>query len=132
MKKTVRYSILMVLIFGMLLASITVAQAATIQPRYIVIRSLQATLSISEQGRASCVGQVYVTSGYTADLTVELKQDGTTIMTWKNSGSGRFSAGGTYYVKSGHTFVVTVTAVVYDSNGHIVERESHPSLEKFY
>ena len=132
MKKTVHYSILMVLILGMLLSNITVAQAAAIQPKYIAIHSLQASLSISEQGQATCQGQLIVVNGYTTYLKVELKRDGITIMTWSGSKSNSFAISRSHYVTSGHTYSVTATATVYDSNNRIVETQSRLSLEKFY
>lgn len=70
--------------------------------------------------------------GYTADLTVDLKQDGDTIMTWTASGSGDLQAGGTYYVKSGHDYVVTTTAKVYDSNHRLIESPVENSKESSY
>lgn len=132
MKKSIRSAITFVLALGMLLSGIAVAQASSIEPRYTTIRSLQGTLDISVQGSATCRGQVRVLSGYTVDLTVELKQDGTTIKTWLNSGSGTVTAGGTYYVALGHTYVVTATATVYNANNQIVETQSHSTPGKSY
>lgn len=132
MKKSVQYSILVVFIFGMFLSGTTTARATTMQPKYVVIRSLQATLSISEQGRASCVGQLLVASGYTTHLTMELKRDGITIMTWRDSGSSSFTMSKPYYVTSGHTYSVTATATVYNANNQIVETQSHSSPARSY
>ena len=132
MKKSVRFTISMALILSMFVASLAAAQAAAIEPRYTGIYDLSASLSISEQGQASCYGQATVKSGYTADITVELKRDGTTIKTWTNSGSGIVSAGGTYYVTSGHTYVVTTSATIYDQNNHVVESPSKTTGEKTY
>ena len=132
MKKNVRSTILVMLILGMLLSSISIAQAGTIEPRYTNIIDLKGTLSISAQGRATCNGSVQIKSGYTVYLAVELKRDGTTIKTWLNSGSGTVSAGGTYYVMSGHTYVVTATATVYNASGRVVETQSHSSQERSY
>lgn len=130
MKKQTRIAMALLLLVGVLVANFATAQAA--EPRYAGVARISSTLNISKSGAASCSGQVVLWSGYTADLTVELKRDGTTIKTWTNSGSGTVSAGGTYYVASGHDYVVTTTATVYDSNGQWVESPSLDSVKKAY
>lgn len=132
MKKKVRSTILAILALGMLLSSISIVQASTIEPRYTGLINLKGSLTISAQGKATCDGTVYLESGYTVDLKVELTRDGTTIKTWLNSGSGTVSAGGIYYVTPGHTYVVTATATVYNANGRVVETQSHSSQERSY
>lgn len=102
-----------------------------VEPRYTGISNLTTSLSISANGGASCSGSVIARSGYTTDVTVELKQDGTTIKTWTASGSGAVSAGGTYFVMSGHDYVVTTTADVY-KNGTLIESPSKDSPSKSY
>ena len=130
MKKHTRNVISLLLVLGALVANFGAAQA--VEPRYTGIRSIVSDLSISTVGEASCRGKVTLESGYTADLQVELKRDGTTIKTWTSSGSGNISAGGTYYVTSGHTYIVTTTATVYDKNGSQIETPSVDSAKKFY
>lgn len=130
MKKHTRNVISLLLLLGALVANFGAAQA--VEPRYIGISSISSTLDISASGAASCSGRAAVKSGYTVDLKVELKRDGTTIKTWTNSGSGTVSAGGTYYVFSGHEYVVTTTATVYDKNGVQIEAPYMDSAEKSY
>ena len=131
-KKTMRSTISILLLLGVLMANLVTAQAAQIGPMYIGISQLASTLSISSSGGASCNGRVAVLNGYKADLTVELKQDGATIKTWTSSGSGTISAGGTYYVASGHSYYVTSTAKVYNSSGTLVESPSKDSPSSSY
>ena len=95
------------------MSNFVTAQAAQSAPRYIGISELYSSLTISSAGRASCEGSAEVRSGYTVNLTVELKRDGVSIHEWTASGSGTVTAGGTYYVMSGHDYVVTTTAVSY-------------------
>lgn len=128
MKKHIRSAILLVLLLGIL-----VVTAYAVEPRYTGISRMTSTLTISETGAASCKGSTLVRSGYTADIKVELKQDGTTIQTWTNSGSsGTITAGGTRYVTSGHSYVVTTTVTVYNSNNQIIETPSTDSAKQSY
>ncbi len=130
MKRQIRFAISLVLLVGVLMANFVTALA--IEPRFTGIAQLFSRLSISADGAATCKGEVELRSGYSADLTVELKRDGTTIKTWTSSGSSYVSAGGTYFVTSGHNYVVTTTATVYKSNGQWVESPSRDSIEKYY
>lgn len=129
--KTVHKTISALLLISILMASLVTTQAAGIEPRFTGISSLSSGLSISSNGGAKCSGVAIVRSGYTVDLTVELKQDGNTIKTWTASGSDRVSAGGTYYVMSGHEYVVTTTAEVYEGRT-LVESPSTDSLTSSY
>jgi len=122
----------LLLLLSIVMAGFGAAQAAEIEPRYTGIAHVYAVLNISEIGAASCGGSTRVRSGYTADLTVELKRDGTTIKTWTASGTGNLTAGSTYFVTSGHTYVVTTSVVVYDSTGTIVEDTSVDSQVSEY
>lgn len=130
MKKHTRTAMALLLLVGALMANFATAQA--VELRYAGVSRISSTLNISSSGAASCSGQAIIRSGYTADLTVELQQDGTTIKTWTDSGSGTLSAGGTYYVTSGHDYIVVTTATVYDSNGNYVESPSGNSPTKSY
>lgn len=130
MKKHIRSAISLLFALGVLMASFATAQA--VEPRYTGVAQIYSTLNISNSGAASCSGKVVLRSGYTADLTVELKQDGETIKTWTNSGSGTVTAGGTYYVESGHGYIVTTTATVYDSNDNVIESPSKDSPKSSY
>lgn len=131
-KKTIHSIIPMLLLVGVLMSGLVPAHAAQAVSRYTGISELTAALSMSSAGGAKCKGTAIVRSGYTVDLTVELKQDGETIKTWSDTGSGVISAGGTYYVMSGHEYVVTTTAEVKDSNGRIIETPSKDSLVSSY
>ena len=132
MKKSLRSTISMLILTNILFCSYAAAYAVDISPRYTGISSLSSSLTISSAGKASCEGSAVVRNGYTADLTVSLKQDGTTIKTWSTSGSGIISAGNTYYVASGHEYFVRTTATVYNSDGKIVEVQSTDSQTRSY
>lgn len=131
MKKIVR-SVISVLLLTGILASNLVVHAENIMPRYTGITLLVSSLTISNAGAAKGNGSATARSGYTVDLTVELKRDGSIIKTWTSSGSGTISAGGTYYVTSGHEYVVTTTATVYNSSGTLIETISKDSATKSY
>lgn len=132
MKKFARSSLSLLLLLSIFVASIGAVQAAQVEPRYTGVARISSNLIISESGAATCGGSAALRSGYTADLTVELKRDGTTIKTWATSGSTFLHISETYYVTPGHTYVVTTTVTVYDSNGKIVESPSIDSRERQY
>lgn len=131
-KKTIRFTIPMLMLLTVLMSSFMIAHAAQIEPRYTGLSQLSSALSISSSGAAKCNGTAVVRSGYTVSLTVELKQDGTSIKEWTSSGSGTVSTDGTYYVMSGHNYVVTTTAEVRDSKGNVVETPSKDSVVTSY
>lgn len=116
MKKTARSALSLFFALAVLTASLVTAHA--VEPRYTGIYYMYSTLTISSAGEATCTGKVTLRNGYTAKLTVELKQDGNVIKTWTASGSGNVSGGGTYYVTTGHEYVVTTTAKIYDANNN--------------
>lgn len=130
MKKHIRTAISLVLLLGVMLATFASAQA--VEPRYTGISQLITSLTISSKGAALCKGEVTVNAGYTADLTVELKQDGTTIKTWTKTGSGTLRISETHYVMSGHDYIVTATATVYDSNNRVIEMPHKNTPQKSY
>ncbi len=132
MKRKIQSTLSALLILSIFVTALGSVQAAEGTPRYTGIATITSALTISETGKATCDGKVILWSGYSVDLTVELKRDGITIKTWTSSGSDMVSAGGTYYVASGHEYVVTTTATVYDSNGKIVESPSKDSPSKNY
>jgi len=132
MKKMFRSTLPLFLLMGILVSSLITAHAESISPRYTGISTLSSAINISSIGGATCTGTVTLRSGYTVDLTVALKQDGTTIKTWTASGSGTICAGNTYYVASGHEYFVRTTATVYNSDGKIVEVQSTDSQTRSY
>lgn len=132
MKKRLISVIFVLLLMGALMANAAAAYGSEIQPRIIGVSYVTSTLEISSRGAAKCKGTVELQSGYTADISVELQRDGSTIKSWTNSGSGTVSAGGTYYVMSGHDYVVTTSVTVRDSNNKIVSWGSQDSLEQHY
>lgn len=130
MKKHIRSVISLVLLLGILAASVATAYA--VEPRYTGISYLSSYLNISSGGAATCKGKVTVNDGYTADVKVELKQDGTTIKTWTASGSGTIRIEEIHYVESGHKYIVKTSATVYDSHSKVVERPFANSTQTSY
>lgn len=130
MKRGIKVAVSLFLLLGVLMANFATVQAVDL--RYVGVSRLSSALEISSKGAASCTGWAILRSGYTADVKVELKQDGKTIKTWTSSGSGTVTAEGTYYVATGHDYVVTTTATVYDKDGKIVENPSKDSVSSHY
>lgn len=133
MKRIIRSTLSLLLLMGILTSSLLAAHAEGIEPRYTGISSLSACIDISSSGGAECNGTVMVRDGYTADLTISLKQDGTTIKSWTESdGTGLMSLTRTYYVPTGHEYYVKTSVTVYNSDGKIVEVQSQDSLHQVY
>ena len=104
--------------------------------RYIGISTLNADLSIDDNGKSSCSGSVILNnSGYSADLTMELIQvdTGKVMKTWTNSGSISIRlTNKPWYVTSGHRYQVKVTVTVYNKSGKSIETtEEVSSIVKF-
>lgn len=125
MKKTVRFALTLSLVLAILTSGFVAAHAA--EARYTGIYYMYSSLTVSSSGKATCTGKVTLRDGYTADLTVELKQDGNVIKTWTASGSEDVSGGGSYYVTKGHEYVATTSAKVYDANNKLIESPSKDS-----
>lgn len=104
----------------------------TIQPYYVGTSGIGCSLSISS-GKATCKGYVYLYSGYTSSLTLNLQKysDGSwkTLKTWTGSGN---SIEKPYYVSSGYQYRVTFTAKVYNSSGTLVDNITRTSPTKSY
>lgn len=132
MKKTLRSVVSVCLLAAILLGGLGAARTSAVTPRYTGLFTLTSGLTISNMGRAVCSGSVMVRSGYTVELKVELKRDGTVIETWTDSNTLTVSVEGIYYVTRGHEYVVTTTATVYDANNNIVEAPSKDSPVKTY
>ena len=138
MKKcSLKCSISFVLAFILLLLVTSVGSA--VQPRYIKIVNLSATLeSISLAGRATCSSLVSILDATcSVTITAELQQsgDGTswdTIKTWSSSGNRTAETAGYWYVDKGYGYRVLATATVYNSSGNIVETASATSLVREY
>lgn len=104
--------------------------------RYIGISMLNADLSIDDNGKSSCSGNVTLNnSSYSTDLTMELIQvdTGKVMKTWTDSGSISISlTNKPWYVTSGHRYQVKVTVTVYNTSGKSIETsEEVSSIVKF-
>lgn len=136
MKTTNRILCLLLSIACVLSISCTFAYANEISRdellRYTGVASITAGLTISNAGGASCSGSATTYSGYSVDLTMELRRDGSTIKTWTTSGSGFVPLSKTYYVTSGHNYQVVTTVDVYNSKGAYVATYSCTSNVKSY
>ena len=106
---------------------------------YQYTENLTATLIIDSAGNATCNGKITPKdSSYTCSIIVKLqRQSGgswTSIATWSDSGRGYAgaSAGGTKKVSSGYSYRVSVTTVVKNSSGSVIETPSKNSVTRTY
>lgn len=116
MKKYFRRVLALISAVSILFSATVLASAAqppTVEPMYVGISTLAASLNISSAGLASCVGTVYNDGDYDVTMTIALQQDGSTIKSWPvTTTTGINSVQKSHYVASGHDYQVVVTAVV--------------------
>lgn len=141
MKKLASMLLVVLLVFVNMCAYAGVGEEmeAIIVPFYVYTDSLTANLTIDSDGDATCRGIVTPKdSSYSCSITVQLKRKSgstwTTIATWSDSGQGYngASAGGTKRVSAGYNYIVSVSAIVKNSSGSIIERPSKDSAVKAY
>jgi len=136
MKKPIRQMLSLFFALCIILTTATTALAAQppeVAPMYIGISNIYAHLKISSVGRASCGATLFNDGDYTVDVTMELKQDGTTIRNWSfTTDTGVNSFQKDYYVASGHDYVVIVTALIKNSGGILLKSYSTESVTVTY
>lgn len=136
----------LVLIFLVVLLALVYVSAGAeegtdgiITPFYVYTDKLTATLTIDSDGDATCRGIITPKNpSYSCSITVQLKRKSgstwTTIATWSDSGQGYdgASAGGTKRVSSGYSYMVSVSTVVKNSSGIVIESPSKNSSIKTF
>lgn len=131
--KFTRIFVAFALVVGVMTVSFVPSNA--VEPRYVGLWELSASLSISDSGKATCGGSCKIRLGYSADLTIELEQrtgsTWETICTWTEDGAKSFFEK-TVYVVSGYDYRLTVSADVYNSSGTIIESSVVNSNQVFY
>lgn len=100
-----------------------------VSPRYVEVSLVQASLTIDENGTATCVCDVAThRPGRTIKIQMELQQKQSsgweTIKTWNNTDTSPCSLEKEYALKKGYDYQVHVTADVYDENGNKIEQGS--------
>lgn len=141
MKKSVLSLLVVLLVFVNVFAYAGVREEieVVITPFYVYTDNLTANLTIDSSGNATCRGVVIPKdSSYSCSITVKLKRQSgsswSTIATWTGSGQGYAgaSAGGTKKVSSGYNNMVSVSTVVKNSSGSVIEQPSKNSGVKTY
>lgn len=139
-KRLISFLVILSIIFSFNIsfaADISDNDVSPVEPRYVQIMNLSATLNISNLGCATCTGTVSVRPGYNVRLTIELLElvDGkwSSVTSWVHSGSGvaGVSKSETYWVNRG-TYMVEANAYVTDANGKYIESPSAFSIIKEY
>ena len=97
------------------------ADTGTVMPFNIVITKTDSNLTLGPAGKLTCYGKTTVQYGYTAEVIVELQQDGTTIQTWNASSAPTSTVEKTYYAARGHSYQLKLTHKAYDKNGNLIE-----------
>ena len=95
------------------------------EPFYTGIASMQPSVIISSSGSANCLDKVLMKSGYTDDVTWTLQHQvgnsWVSNMHWSASGKTQINLNKNYFVTKGYTYRLKTVAVVYNSNGSVVE-----------
>ena len=120
-----------VVVFMFLLFSISISTSALaavanpIQPMYVGVTFLSPGVTISSSGAITCRDTVLLKSGYSADVTWELKHgtngNFSNLSTWTASGRGELLLNQIRYANRGYSYQLKTTAKVYNSNGNYVE-----------
>lgn len=141
MKKSVRVCALLLALFCVCSTSLSVLALEeppiTVTPLYTGLVNVQAYLSISGSGKASCTASARLRSGYTGTVTMELqrstnKTSWSTIQPWTSSGSGTVELSKSYYVTPGYYYQVYVTVQVKTTSGSYVETAYKTSVSVTY
>ena len=108
-----------------------------ISPCYESVGSIEATLSITSSGKASCYGYVKVipsTNSFTLTMTLQRLTNGswTYVTSWATSGTGSASLSKSYYVTNGYYYRVKLVASVRTSSGSFVEQVTSYSNSTYY
>lgn len=127
-KKAMAKTLILAFVVSLFAMTTALAQECTTQDdnlRYIGISTLNASLSIDDNGKANCTGSVTLNnSGYSADLTMELIQvdTGRVLKTWTASGATSIRlTNKPWYVTNGHEYQVKVTVTVYNASDRVIE-----------
>ena len=106
-----------------------------ISPLYIAITKVTNTLKINTTGVFNCTGVTNVSSGYTAEVIVELQRDTgswTTVQKWTAKSVLSASVYQTKSVSKGYTYRLKTTHKAYNSNGTLIETVTEYSDEITY
>lgn len=114
------------------LADIT-QEGPPVQLYYQQTVSIDAQLSISSSGTATCSGEIEPRASTSiVSITVALKQKKNGVWTTIASWAGGSYASGAKKVTAGYAYKVVVSGVVKDSGGTVLERPTKETKEKRY
>lgn len=104
-----------------------------IAPNNIAIDDVTNSLSLISSRKLNCYGKTKVSSGYIANVVVELQQKNggwTTIKTWNASNTSSASVDEDYSVAGGYYYRLKLTHRAYNANG-VVETITKYSNEVY-
>lgn len=136
MKKILSVILAVICISNTLIFTASAADNSTMQPYYVGISQVSASLDISSTSLgadlAKCLGLVMLYDGYSADVTLSLqrssdKSSWTTLKDWEASGEEEVSIYKEYFVVNGYYYRLNIRVFVYDSNDELVEIVSKQS-----
>ena len=133
MRRLFCFILVLLMLFTMVLP--TAASQATVQPRWIYLDFISASLDINALGVASCRGQAAVSSTNRIAVYVTLQQNTSsgwvTIRSWSATAIGAAQASGQYAVARGYTYRVNTVVYVYDGRGNVIETGSTSQTRVF-
>lgn len=124
---------LMLLLSGSSVLADTAPEGPPVQLYYLHTVSIDAQLSISSSGTATCSGEIEPRASTSiVSITVALKQKKNSAWTTIASWMGDSYASGAKKVTAGYAYKVVVSGVVKDSSGTVLERPTQETKEKRY
>ena len=138
MKRLLSAVLVVCLLIGCMSIGVSaVSESAGDNSRYTGLVHMNASLSISDLGRAVVSVSASLRDGYKAQMHVDLHQEGMSTSsvpkTWDISiAEGGEPWGGVWYVYSGYLYYATVTLDVYTTGGTYVETITLDSNAVYY
>lgn len=144
MKKIIKSTATLMLVLCMLVAAIPASasdlqtdESEIVTPRYVACSYVDTCLTIGSLGYSVSSVEVYMYSGYTAEITMTLQKSSNGILwsddaSWTSSGSSNLALSKARYVLSGYYYRVVSEIEIYNSTGTKVESITDYSNMIFY
>ena len=137
MKKKALCILLTLIVLLSVTAPAVAATPETVQPYYTYVKSLDADLTISSNGIATCSGGVASTSALSVKAVCELqvyKQgEWKTLKSWSDTGTATADIlDKQYTVETGYMYRVLTTGYVYSTSGSTLETATATDVCGYY
>ena len=122
--KRIVYAVLAVILVLGTTTSALAAENGMIRPNYVGVSSIKPVITLASNGTVVCSDRVTTKAGYTAKVTwscqYQNNKSWVPVASWNNSGK-TLLLNKTVAVVGGRTYRLQTVAMIYDSNGKLVE-----------